>query len=245
MPNESDAGRPAPLPAELIADFERFCGALRERAGAGSVGAEVGGGGAGGALPVLSRPDAVAAWREYGRLLYERSASLALLAKGDRSAIFTRHLQDSLNVLSLFDPPPASILDVGSGGGLPGIPLAIAWPETRVALLESRERKAGFLEQTVRALRLRNVIVVCARLEGTQGVWRGERVDAVLVRAVGDLPRVLGLASHLAQDGARWVYFLGAKSASEALSAGTGFTGEVVHGLFGGRLLTGRFGKPT
>lgn len=238
MPNESDAGRPATLPAELIPDFERFRAELRERGNRGG-----GGAGAGG-VAVLSRPDVEDAWREYGRLLYERSASLALLAKGDRGEIFTRHVQDSLNVLSLLDPPPASILDVGSGGGLPGIPLAIAWPETHVALLESRERKAGFLERAARELRLRHVSVVCARLEDVRGAWRGEPVDAVVVRALGDLPRVLKLASPVAQQGARWVYFLGAKSASEALPAEAGFSGEIVQGLFGGRLLTGLFGTP-
>jgi 16S rRNA (guanine(527)-N(7))-methyltransferase RsmG len=237
MPNASDAGYPAPLPTDLIPDFERFRAALRERAGAGD--------GNGGVLAVLSRPEAEAAWREYGRLLYEKSVSLALLAKGDRGSIFTRHVQDSLNVLSLFDPPPASVLDVGSGGGLPGIPLAIGWPDTRVVLLESRERKSGFLEQAVRGLRLRHASVLCSRLEDVHEAWRGDLVDAVLVRAVGDLPRVLKLASSVTRPAARWVYFLGSKGESEALPEGSGFDGRVEEGLFGGRLLTGVFREPT
>jgi 16S rRNA (guanine527-N7)-methyltransferase len=233
MPNASDAGHPAPLPADLIPDFERFRAVLRERAGAG--------GGSGGALAALSRPEAEAAWREYGRLLYERSVSLALLARGDRGSIFTRHVQDSLNVLSLFDSPPAAVLDVGSGGGLPGIPLAIAWPDTRVVLLESRERKVGFLEQAVRALRLRHASVLCSRLEDVHEGWRADLADLVLVRAVGDLPRILRLASSIARPTGRWVYFLGSKSESEALPEGSGIVGHVERGLFGGRLLTGVF----
>lgn len=241
MPNESDAERPPPLPADLVPDWERFRAALRERASAGGASSVLSDPGTGAIPRVLSDPGAETAWREYGLLLHEKAASLSLMAKGDRAALFTRHVLDSLNALSLFDPPPGSILDVGSGGGLPGIPLAIAWSETRVALLESRERKAGFLELAVRALRLPHVTVVCSRLEDIHAAWRGEPVDAVFVRAVGDLPRVLGLASSVARPGARWVYFLGSKSESEALPAASGFTCEVARGLFGGRLLTGVF----
>src|ERR1044072_157239 len=103
----TEGGSPdAQLPAELSADFDRFRAQLtaqRERdprwTGLGSA-------------------DALGTWREYGRLLYERSADLALGAKGDRDAIYTRHVLDSLNPLTLYQRPPASLLDIGSGGGL-------------------------------------------------------------------------------------------------------------------------------
>jgi 16S rRNA (guanine527-N7)-methyltransferase len=229
MPNESAGAAPAPLPAELIPDFERFRSALRaasrEAAWAG----------------VLGDPRAEAGWREYGRLLHERSAALALIAKGDRGEVFTRHILDSLNPVALFDVPPASLLDVGSGGGLPGIPLAIAWPDTRAVLLESRERKAGFLELASRRLGLRHVRVACTRLEDLESQWREERVEAVFVRAVGDLDRVLGLAATVARPGARWVYFLGTRAGEEALPSGSRFDARVVQGVFRGRLLTGVF----
>ena len=229
MPNESAGAAPAPLPAELIPDFERFRSALRavsrEAAWAG----------------VFGDSRAEAGWREYGRLLHERSAALALIAKGDRGEVFTRHILDSLNPVALFDAPPASLLDVGSGGGLPGIPLAIAWPDTRAVLLESREKKAGVLESASRRLGLRHVRVACTRLEELESQWREERVEAVFVRAVGDLERVLGMAAAVARPGARWVYFLGARSGEEALPPGSAFDARVAEGVFGGRLLTGVF----
>ncbi|HYJ33271.1 MAG TPA: 16S rRNA (guanine(527)-N(7))-methyltransferase RsmG [Candidatus Binatia bacterium] len=241
MPNESAGAAPAPLPAELIPDFERFRSALR--AGGAGVASQLGAAGAasqsGSAL--LTSPQAEAGWREYGRLLHERSAALALIAKGDRGEVFTRHILDSLNPVALFDPPPTSLLDVGSGGGLPGIPLAIAWPDTRVVLLESRERKAGFLELAVRRLGLRHVRVVCARLEDLESQWREEPAGAVVVRAVGDLGRMLGLAAAVARPGARWVYFLGARAGEEVLPSESSFEARVVEGAFGGRLLTGIF----
>jgi 16S rRNA (guanine527-N7)-methyltransferase len=229
MPNESAGAAPAPLPAELIPDFERFRSALRaasrEAAWAG----------------VLGDPRAEAGWREYGRLLHERSAALALIAKGDRGEVFTRHILDSLNPVALFDVPPASLLDVGSGGGLPGIPLAVAWPGTRAVLLESRERKAGFLELASRRLGLRHVRVACTRLEDLESQWGDELVESVFVRAVGDLDRMLGLAAAVARPGARWVYFLGTRAGEEALPSGSRFDARVVQGVFGGRLLTGVF----
>lgn len=229
MPSESDGAPRAPLPAELIPDFERFRAALGARAAGG------------GACGVLAGPSVLDGWREYGRLLHAKSASLALVAKGDRNEIFTRHVQDSLNPVSLLDRPPASVLDIGSGGGLPGIPLAIAWPGTDVVLLESRERKAGFLEQTVRALELRRVEVICARLEDVASRWTRDPVECAFVRAVGDLPRILSLASAVCRPGGRWIYFLGSRDANEALSPESGFQPEVAVGAFGGRLLVGSF----
>lgn len=219
-------GAGAPLPTPLAADFDRFLAVLNDaRGGSGS--------------SILASADARGAWREYGRLLYERSADLALVAKGDRDAIFTRHIMDSLNPLALFEQPPASLLDIGSGGGLPGIPLAIAWPDARVFLLESRERKAGFLEQTVRLLGLRNVQVVCERLENLKTSWREAPVQSLFIRAVGGLGEVLAEATPVASLGARWYYFLGSRDASEVLAPAASIDTRVVQGAFGGRLLTG------
>lgn len=168
-----------------------------------------------------------------------------MISDGDRSTVYTRHVLDSLNPIALFDTPPASALDIGSGAGFPGIPLAIAWPETTVVLLESREKKAGFLERATRELGLKNVRVVCARLEDAAMDWRvAEPTDAVFVRAVGDLPHILEHARPRARAGATWAYFLGAGSdeaPTVAALAASGLEAKVAPGLFGGRLLTGSF----
>jgi len=223
-----------PVPPELVPDYRRFEEALR-----------VGLGGAG-RPEIASLPDgAPERLCEYGRLLYDKSADLALIAKSDRPRLFTRHILDSLNVLSLFPEPPDSALDIGSGGGVPGIPLAIAWPDARVLLLESREKKSGFLEHAVRSLRLSNARVVCARLEEYGSIWNAEPVASVFVRALGDLPTVLVHASRPAREDARWVYFLGDREEVDALGEGDLDTWrpETNRGTFGGRLLSGRFRK--
>jgi len=216
------------LPPDLIPDYRRFEESLRR------------------VLPGAFPPGAPELLCEYGRLLYDKSADLALIGKSDRPRLFTRHVLDSLNALAGFPEPPASVMDVGSGGGLPGIPLAIAWPMTSVLLLESRERKAGFLEHAVRTLQLKNARVVCARMEDVGRGWSTDPVAAIVVRALGDLPTLLAHASRAVAEDGRWVYFLGSRTEADALS-GVGeldtWRGEVVEGALGGRLLVGRFGS--
>jgi 16S rRNA (guanine527-N7)-methyltransferase len=231
MQSGNDARKHPPLPSDLAKDFDRFRAALLERDGVLPI-----------SPPVLE--SAIDRFREYGRLLHERAASLSLVSKGDRGQVYTRHVLDSLNPVAVFAEPPGSAWDIGSGGGLPGIPLAILWPETRVTLLESRDRKAGFLEQAVRSLRLSNVRVVCARLEDLQPVVAAERSQAVLIRALGGLGETLARSSRLAGEHASWVYFLGDRTADDVLGPEEQrlWGAEVASGTFGGRLLRGRFG---
>ena len=112
-------------------------------------------------------------------------------------------------------------------------------------LLESREKKAGFLEHAVRQLGLKNARVVCARLEDEGADWRVGPAASVFVRAVGDLPHILGSVARRAVPGATWVYFLGGGTDEVPLIAslaGVGVAARVVPGPFGGRLLTGSLG---
>lgn len=191
-------------------------------------------------LPPLSG-EGLTLMDRYARLLYEKIPTIALIGKGDRSTIYTRHILDSLNPLSLFPEPPQYILDIGSGGGFPGIPLGIVWPETNVVLLESRERKAGFLERTVRALPLKNVKVACERLE-EHSRKKEPAYDVVFIRAVSEVARLLETIAPSCLPGARWVYFAGGGIDREQLTralAITGRSGEEAIGAFGGRLLHG------
>jgi 16S rRNA (guanine527-N7)-methyltransferase len=156
--------------------------------------------------------------------------------------LFTRHLLDSLNPLGVLEPPK-SALDIGSGAGFPGVPLSIAWPSARVTLLESRERKAAFLERVAREIPLANVKVMCDRLETWAPAHAGRHggaFDAVFIRAVGNLPDLLTSLEKVCESDARWVYFLGEERESGVVAGGRGVE---VRGLFGGRLLTGVFGE--
>lgn len=197
-----------------------------------------------GATSSPAAPEARSQLKRFGRLVHDSSASLALISDGDRRLVYTRHVLDSLNPLSLFTSPPASVLDIGSGAGFPGIPLAIVWPNTTMVLLESREKKAGFLERAARELGLKNVRVVCGRLEDHSSDWRVGPVEAMFVRAVGNLPFVLEHAAGRVAPAARWVYFLGAGTDAAPLIASLhagGMAARVEAGAFGGRFLTGAF----
>jgi 16S rRNA (guanine527-N7)-methyltransferase len=218
------APRIAEIPRELHADRLAYLEPLNRLAESG-------------ALPA----NAIAELDRYALLLYERSSTLSLIGKSDRGTLYTRHILDSLNPLALFAAPPATALDIGSGGGLPGIPLAIVWPSTRVVLLESRERKAAFLERAVRVLGLKNVRVACERLE--EHARKREPVyDAIFVRAVADAPRLIDEIAPSCLPGATWTYFAGGGIDRERLTsrlAATGRSGAESTGQFGGRLLHG------
>jgi len=107
------------------------------------------------------------------------------------------HLLDSLSLLPHVGEAK-TILDVGSGAGLPGLPLAIARPDLRVTVLDASQKKASFLRQAKAELALENVEVVCERAER----WRPEaRYDLVLSRAFAELADFVGLARHLVAPG--------------------------------------------
>ncbi len=241
MPSASGAesrgpALPVDLPPGLDEDFRAFSAELA--AAARAVGA------AEALRSLASDQRALARLTRFAVLLHQQSGRLALLARGDRARVFTRHILDSLNPLSIFEETPGSLLDIGSGGGLPGIPLAIALPGTKVTLLESREKKAGFLERAVREVGLANVTVACARLEEGGSAWRGGTFDAITIRALGGIADLLGSASNVAAPDARWIYFLGTPERADEVRASVEEIARdvvVVRGTVGGWLLAGRF----
>jgi 16S rRNA (guanine527-N7)-methyltransferase len=123
-----------------------------------------------------------------------------LTAVRDEDRILTHHLLDSLAVVPhVTAATPLTILDVGSGAGLPGIPLALALPDAHVTLLDSNSKKAAFLNQAVIELKLHNVEVVCERLEKYQSK---QLFSLIVSRAFSDLPAFADLAGRLvAADG--------------------------------------------
>jgi len=109
-----------------------------------------------------------------------------------RDAMTRRHLAESLALRSALRG--SRIADVGSGAGLPGIPLAIVAPEREFTLIESRAKRAAFLRHVTGALVLRNVKVVESRVEHLRDAGP---FDTVLARAVASLPELVGLTAHL------------------------------------------------
>jgi 16S rRNA (guanine527-N7)-methyltransferase len=115
-----------------------------------------------------------------------------LTAVRDASHMVSVHLLDSLAAVPHIAGP--RLLDVGSGAGLPGIPIAVARPEIQVTLLDSSHKKAAFLRQAVAELQLRNARVVCERVES----WRPPGTfDCIISRAYAEMAEFVTSSLHL------------------------------------------------
>jgi 16S rRNA (guanine527-N7)-methyltransferase len=162
----------------------------------------------------------------YLDLLLDANQRVNLTGIRNRDEAWRRHIIDSLTLLAgLSDAAaqddPTKIIDVGSGGGLPGVPLAIALPAVRMTLLEATGKKARFLEQCVKALALPNVRVVQDRAE-TLGQAQAHRqhYDIAICRALGPLRQVLEYALPLVAVEGRLLVMKGPKVESELRDAG-------------------------
>jgi len=101
---------------------------------------------------------------QYYDLLRSWSQKISLISRNDRDHIIENHVIDSLGVLKLI-PSTGKIIDIGSGAGFPGIPLALLRPQATFALLESIHKKSVFLNAVIQTLGLRNTVVIEKRLE--------------------------------------------------------------------------------
>ena len=141
----------------------------------------------------------------YLRLLEKWNRVHNLTAVRETERMVVLHLLDSLTLLPHLGSA-TTLLDVGSGGGLPGIPIAIARPELCVTLLDSSSKKATFLEQARSELALENVEVACERVEH----WRPERTfDVVVSRAFAELGEFVAQAQHLVSSTGRMLAMKG------------------------------------
>lgn len=141
---------------------------------------------------------------DYLALLQKWNKVYNLTAVREAPRMVSQHLLDCLAVAPHVGA--AAILDVGSGAGLPGIPLALVLPDSRVTLLEANHKKAAFLKQAQIELKLGNVEVVCERVEA----WRpGRRYEIVVSRAFSDLAEFVKLAGRHVAPGGRLVAMKG------------------------------------
>lgn len=143
-------------------------------------------------------------WLAYLDLLTRWNRVHNLTAIRDPEKMLTHHLLDSLAVLPLVTA--TRLLDVGSGGGLPGIPLAIGQPDMQVTLVDSNQKKASFLRQAVAELGLANVTVLAGRVEQMPG---DAGYDGIISRAFAETALFLQLTRHMLAPGGRWYVMKG------------------------------------
>ncbi len=163
---------------------------------------------------------AVARLADYlGRLL-AMNERVNLTAITDPAEAWARHALDALTLVPLVAdlPAGASVVDVGSGGGVPGIPLAIARPDLRVTLVESTQKKAAFLAAVSSALGLANVAVLAERAEHLLRTQRG-RFDVATARAVGRLAELAPITVPFVRPGGRALLIKGQRADEELVEA--------------------------
>ena len=128
----------------------------------------------------------------YLRLLLETNQEYNLTSITDTKEATIKHLLDSLSIYELLEGE--TIADIGSGGGTPGIPLAIAFPKKQFLLVESKQKKTTFLVGVVKKLKLNNVRVINKRAEE---VVVTKAPETIISRALGSLDYFIGVAGHL------------------------------------------------
>jgi 16S rRNA (guanine527-N7)-methyltransferase len=140
----------------------------------------------------------------FADLLLEIAVPRGMVARGDAARIFERHVVDSARAGLEVTARDRVAVDVGSGAGLPGIPVAIVRPRLSVTLLEPRSARAAFTELAIERLRLPNVRVFAASVETFQA-----QADIVFTRAFAPLPQAWERCRELVRPGGRLVHFAG------------------------------------
>jgi 16S rRNA (guanine527-N7)-methyltransferase len=161
---------------------------------------------------------------DYLDLLIRWNRTYNLTAVRDPADMVTRHLLDSLSVLPFVSGQ--TLADLGSGAGLPGIPLAIVRPELRVALVDSNGKKARFLREAARALPLPNTRVEQVRVEELQDTF-----DCITARAFASLGDMLVRGGHALAANGVWLALKGHIEADELAQVPAGFRVMAVHAL--------------
>jgi len=142
----------------------------------------------------------------YLALLIKWNKAYNLTAVRDPDQMVSRHLLDSLSVLAFVAEAGDNWLDVGSGGGMPGVPLAIMFADKHFSLLDSNGKKTRFLTQVKLELKLANLEVIHSRVETLQPA----RVfDGIVSRAFSSLADFANLTRHLGDQGTRWLAMKG------------------------------------
>ncbi|WP_297909948.1 16S rRNA (guanine(527)-N(7))-methyltransferase RsmG [Thiomonas sp.] len=142
----------------------------------------------------------------YLELLQRWNAVYNLTAVREPAHMLTLHLADSLSLIPALDRHhPRRVLDVGSGGGLPGLVLAIMRPQWQLVLVDAVQKKCAFVQQVAATLQLRNVEVAHGRIE--QLNLPG--FDCITSRAVGELAELVRISEHVLLAGGSWAAMKG------------------------------------
>lgn len=156
----------------------------------------------------------------YKSLLLEWNEKINLTAIEEDRDVIIKHFVDSLSIVP-FLKGIHNIVDVGTGAGFPGIPLKIALPSPEVVLLDSLDKRVGFLNTVISALRLQGISAVHSRAEDAGGSPKyREKFDAAVARAVASLPVLLEYCLPMVRTGGIFIAMKGGSSSEEIAASG-------------------------
>lgn len=164
---------------------------------------------------------------DYLALLAKWNAVYNLTALRDPKQMVTHHLLDSLAVVPAFTGAK-NILDVGAGGGLPGIVLSIARPDMRVSMVDTVHKKTAFLTQVKAELGLANVTVYTGRVEQLKAP---QKFDVITSRAFAELNDFVAWSGHLLEEGGRFIALKGVMPTEEIARLPVGWKVSKVESL--------------
>ena len=146
-------------------------------------------------------------YKNYMECFLSENSKVNLISKNDEKYLWEKHIYDSLAISLFFDkykPESSTLLDIGTGGGFPSVPIAITYPEIKVTAVDSIAKKIRSIENMKSSLDIKNLEPVCARVEALTG-----RYDIVTSRAVASLRAICAYAlQKLNKNG----YFIAYKS---------------------------------
>lgn len=144
---------------------------------------------------------------EYANFLLEYNSHTNLTAIKTKEEVYVKHFYDSLTLCKIYEFTNQSLIDVGTGAGFPGLVLSITFPDLKVTLLDSNNKKTTFLKECVQRLNLKNVEIITSRAEDFARNHR-EEFDVVVSRAVASLRILMELNIPTIKTGG---YFLAMK----------------------------------
>lgn len=151
----------------------------------------------------------------YFKRLVEQNKLHNLTSITDEEGVYEKHFFDSISVGFNFNLDNLDVVDVGSGGGFPGMPLRIAFPKMKLSILDSTAKKIVFLDNLAKELSLDNVTPIVSRAEE----YQGKKFDVVTARGVANLTMLLELVCNLVKKGGYFIAMKGAKYQEELDSA--------------------------
>ena len=145
--------------------------------------------------------------KKFSEIFLEKNKVINLISKNDEKFLFEKHIFDSLSIEKFFEkyninPAGMSMLDIGTGGGFPAVPIAICYPELKVTGLDSIAKKIRAIEDFKKELNLENLTLINDRAENLK-----EKYDLVVSRAVSRLDKVVEYAMPLLKNGGYFVCY--------------------------------------